>query len=51
MQKRYGEKALEQSRAAVTSSAVCDHDGAATWRRITIAVERLAKTTPPGPLH
>ena len=28
-----------------------DHDGADTWRRIAIAVEELANTTPPGPLH
>jgi hypothetical protein len=28
-----------------------DHDGAAVWRRITDAVERLASTTPTGPVH
>ena len=28
-----------------------DHDGADTWRRIAIAVEQLANTTPTAPLH
>jgi hypothetical protein len=50
--KRYGDKALEQSRTRVDELAADgDHDGADTWRRITIAVEQLATTTPPGPLH
>jgi hypothetical protein len=28
-----------------------DHDGAATWRRITNAVGQLADNTRPGPAH
>ena len=48
MLKRYGDKALEQSATRVDELAA---DGADTWRRITAAVEQLANTTPPGPLH
>jgi len=52
MLKRYGEKALEESAARADELAgEEDHDGASTWRRITAAVEQLANTTPPGPLH
>jgi hypothetical protein len=52
MLKRYGEKALEESATRVDELASDDdHDGADTWRRITAAVEQLANTTPPGPLH
>jgi hypothetical protein len=52
MLKRYGEKALEQSVTRADGLAADgDHDGAATWRRITAAIEQLANTTPPGPLH
>jgi hypothetical protein len=52
MLKRYGEKALEQSvTRADELAADGDHDGAATWRRNTAAIEQLANTTPPGPLH
>jgi hypothetical protein len=52
MLKRYGDKALEQSRTRVDELATNgDHDGADTWRRITTAVERLANTTSSGPLH
>jgi hypothetical protein len=52
MLKRYGDKALEQSRTRTDELAADgDHDGADTWRRITTAVEQLANTTPPGPLH
>ena len=48
MLKRYGDKALEQSRTRVDELAADgDHDGADTWRRITTAVEQLANTTPP----
>jgi hypothetical protein len=28
-----------------------DHKGAAVWRRIVDAVEKLANTTPSGPVH
>ena len=52
MLKRYGDKALEQSRTRIDELASDDdHDGTDTWRRITTAVEQLASTTPPGPLH
>ena len=52
MLKRYGDKALEQSiTRADELAADGEHDGADTWRRITVAVEQLANTTPPGPLH
>jgi hypothetical protein len=52
MLKRYGDKALEQSRTCINELAADgDHDGADTWRRITKAVEQLANTTPSGPLH
>jgi hypothetical protein len=52
MLKRYGDKALEESRTRVEQLADDgDHDGADTWRRITAAVVQLANTTPPGPAH
>ena len=52
MLKRYGDKALEQSTTRADELAADgDHAGADTWRRITSAVEQLANTTPPGPLH
>jgi len=52
MLKRYGEKALDESATRADELAAGgDHDGAATWRRITAAIEQLANTTPPGPLH
>jgi hypothetical protein len=52
MLKRFGDKALEQSAMRVHELAADgDHDGADTWRRITAAVEQLANTVPPVPLH
>ena len=52
MLKRYGEKAFEESTTRADELAADgDHDGADTWRRITAAVEALANTVPPGPLH
>ena len=52
MLKRYGDKALEQSATRADELATDgDHDGADTWRQITQAVEQLANTTPPGPVH
>lgn len=52
MLKRYGEKTLEESvTRADELVAAGDDNGAATWRRITTAVDRLANNTPPGPLH
>jgi hypothetical protein len=32
-------------------TAAGDDNGAATWRRITAAVEQLANNTPPGPRY
>jgi hypothetical protein len=52
MLKRYGEKALDESATRADELAADgDHGGAATWRRITSAVELLASNTPPGPPH
>jgi hypothetical protein len=52
MLKRYGDKALEESAAQADELAAAgDDDGAATWRRITGAVEQLANNTPLGPVH
>jgi hypothetical protein len=52
MLKRYGEKALDESATRADEVAAGgDHDGAATWRRITAAVIELANNTPPGPVH
>ena len=52
MLKRYGEKALDESATRADQFAADgDHDGAATWRRTTNAVEQLANTVPPGPPH
>jgi len=52
MLKRYGDKALDQSRTRIDELAAAgDHNGADTWRRIYAAVVELANTTPPGPLH
>jgi hypothetical protein len=48
MLKRYGDKALEESRTRVDQLA---DDGADTWRRITAAVVQLANTMPSGPVH
>jgi hypothetical protein len=52
MLKRYGPKALEESAARADElAAQDDHDGAAVWRRITVAIGELANLTPPGPVH
>ena len=52
MLRRYGDKALEQSRTRIDELAADgDHDGAMTWRRIANAVAQLANTRPPGPVH
>jgi hypothetical protein len=52
MLKHYGEKALEESTMRADELAAGgDHNGAATWRRITNAVIQLANNTPPGPVH
>ena len=52
MLKRYGDKAGQQSAARADElAAQDDHNGAATWRRITHAVIQLANPTPPGAVH
>jgi hypothetical protein len=43
---------LEESAARADEFAAAgDHDGAATWRRITDAVVQLANENPAGPVH
>jgi hypothetical protein len=50
--KRFGVNAPKESAArAGNLETEGDRDGAATWRRITDAVEQLANTTPTGPVH
>jgi hypothetical protein len=52
MLKRYGEKAGAECVTRTDElAAMDDHDGVATWRRITDAVAQLANTTPSGPVH
>lgn len=52
MLKRYGDKALEESATRADQlDAEGDPDGAVTWRLIVRAIEQLANTTPPGPVH
>jgi hypothetical protein len=52
MFKRYGEEALDESAARANELALAgDDDGAATWRRIMVAVTQLANKTPPGRVH
>ena len=49
MLKRWGQR--PQAPRADCLETEGDRDGAATWRRITDAVEQLANTTPTGPVH
>lgn len=52
MVKRDGDKALEESSSRADElTAVGDHQGADTWRRIAAAIIQLANDTPPGPPH
>ncbi len=52
MLKRFGDNAPEESATrAGDLETEGDRAGAATWRRITDAVEQLANTTPTGPVH
>jgi len=52
MLKRFGDNAPKESAARADNlETEGDRDGAATWRRITNAVEQLANTTPTGPVH
>jgi hypothetical protein len=46
---RQGPRATHHARGRARSRR--DYAGADTWRRIIAAVEELANTTPPGPLH
>jgi hypothetical protein len=52
MLKRFGDNAPKESDArAGNLETEGDCDGAAIWRRITDAVEQLAKSTPTGLMH
>ena len=52
MLKRFGDNAPKESATrAGDLETEGDREGAATWRRITDAVEQLANTTPTGPMH
>ena len=52
MLRRYGEKALQESATRADQlDREGDSEGAATWRWIGRAIEQLANTTPPGPVH
>ena len=52
MLKRFGDNApTESATRADNLETEGDRDGAATWRRITDAVEQLANPTPTGPVH
>jgi hypothetical protein len=52
MLRRYGDTALVKSaRRADKLTAAGDAAGVAVWCRIIDAVDQLANTTPPGPLH
>ena len=52
MLKRYGDHAdAESARRADELAAAGDHYGAAVWRRIMDAVDRLANRTSPGAVH
>jgi hypothetical protein len=52
MLKRFGDNAHKESATRADSlETEGDHDGAATWRRITDAVKQLANPTPTGPVH
>ena len=52
MLKRFGDSAPKESAARADNlETEGDRDGAATWRRITDAVEQLANPTPSGPVH
>ena len=49
---RYGNTALvESARRADELAAAGGTAGVAVWSRIINAVDQLANTTPPGPLH
>jgi hypothetical protein len=52
MLKRYGDGAMtESAKRADELDQGGDVVGAAIWRRIIDAIEQLANTKPPGPVH
>jgi hypothetical protein len=52
MMKRYGDNApLESGKRADELANAGDNAGAAIWRRIEHAAEKLASTTPAGRVH
>jgi hypothetical protein len=52
MVKRYGDNApIESGKRADELANAGDDDGAAIWRRIEDASDKLASTTPAGPVH
>ena len=52
MMKRYGDNApIESGKRADELANAGDDAGAAIWRRIEDAVEKLVSTTPCGPVH
>jgi hypothetical protein len=52
MMKRYGDDApIESGKRADELANAGDNAGAAIWRRIEDAVEKLASTTPAGAVH
>jgi hypothetical protein len=52
MLKRYGDKALAESAIRADQlNREGDFEGAAIWRWIVRAIEELANSKPPGPVH
>ena len=52
MIRRYSDEAeVNADRRADELETEGDYAGAAIWRRVTVAIEQLTNTTPPGPLH
>jgi hypothetical protein len=52
MIRRYADEAeVNADRRADELETEGDYAGAAIWRRVTVAIEQLTNTTPPGPLH
>jgi hypothetical protein len=52
MIRRYADEAESNAdRRADELETEGDYTGAAIWRRVTVAIEQLTNTTPPGPLH
>jgi hypothetical protein len=52
MLERYGDTAqAESARRADELAAARDAVGVAIWLRVVDAIQQLANTTPPGPVH